>query len=308
MDSDISLAIPILAFVAAVCLGGAVIVAAGSRRRTVHARLTGGSQGSHAYTRSCEAPILSPFVGTLAKIGLATSGKKNSKSLRLKMVRAGFSGPAAIPVFLGAKLTLLLAAMFGAGVAVLALGFEGRNALLLILCSSGLAFFIPNILLDLRAKSRSNDVRGHLPDVVDLLEISVSGGMSLDGAWNAVAEEVRSVSPLLADEMALANMEMHLGEDRGAAIRNMAQRTGADELASLVAVLVQSERFGTSISDALRSFASSMRELRSMRAEEYAEKMAVKMLIPMVVLIFPVVIVVAVGPAAITLVKVFSSM
>jgi tight adherence protein C len=98
--------------------------------------------------------------------------------------------------------------------------------------------------------------------------------------------------------MALTNLEIHLGSPRGTAMRNMAERTGVDELSSLVAVLIQSERFGTSISEAMRSFASGMRETRSQKAEEMAEKTAVKLLFPMVVFVFPAILIVAAGPAA----------
>jgi tight adherence protein C len=107
--------------------------------------------------------------------------------------------------------------------------------------------------------------------------------------------------------MALTNLEIHLGAARAVAMRNMAQRTGADELSSLVAVLVQSERFGTSVVEALRTYANSMRETRSMRSQEAAEKMAVKLLFPMILFIFPSVVLVMVGPAAMTLYKIFSS-
>src|SRR5690606_2953714 len=116
-----------------------------------------------------------------------------------------------------------------------------------------------------------------------------------------------TVCPLLADEMALTNLEIHLGEERGTAIRHMAERTGADDLSSLVATLVQSERFGTSVAEALIVFAKNLRELRSMRAEEEAEKLAVKMLFPMMFFIFPVEIIIAVGPAAIALTKMLGS-
>jgi tight adherence protein C len=178
--------------------------------------------------------------------------------------------------------------------------------ILIVVCGAAIAFFLPNIVLKRLATKRCSEVRRHLPDVIDLLEISVSGGMGLDTAWNAVAVEIRAVSPLTADEMALTNFEVLLGAERGDAIRNMALRTNSNELDSLVAVLVQSDRFGTSISEALRVFAQTMREMRSQRAEEHAEKMAVKMLFPMVLFIFPVVLIVAAGPAVLTLVELFS--
>ena len=144
----------------------------------------------------------------------------------------------------------------------------------------------------------------HLPHAIDLLEICVSSGMGLEMAWNAVGDEVRRVSTILADEMALANLEMHLGADRASAMRHMAERTGAEEISSLVATLVQSERFGTKVADALRVFAESMRIERSQRAEEAAEKMAVKLLFPLILFIFPSMLIVCAGSAVIQIVQV----
>jgi tight adherence protein C len=115
------------------------------------------------------------------------------------------------------------------------------------------------------------------------------------------------VSPILGDEMALTNLAMHLGTPRADALRHMAARTGVDELGSLVSLLVQSDRFGTSMSEALKTFAHSMREERSLHAQEAAEKMAVKLLVPMVLFIFPAVLIILVGPAAIRLWKAMST-
>jgi len=125
--------------------------------------------------------------------------------------------------------------------------------------------------------------------------------------WNAVTAEMHTVSSILADEMALTNLEMHLGAPRALAMRHLADRTKADELASLVAVMVQSERFGTSMSDAMRTFASSMREQRSHKAQEEAETMAVKLIFPMIIFLFPAVVLVTAGPAGISLVHAIQS-
>jgi tight adherence protein C len=130
--------------------------------------------------------------------------------------------------------------------------------------------------------------------------------MGLDMAWNTVTDEIRRVSTILADEMALTNLEMHLGVGRAAAMRHMAERTNSEDLSSLVGVLVQSEKFGTSIGEALRTFATSMRETRSSRAAENAEKMGVKMLIPMILFIFPAILVVIGGSAVIKIIEIFS--
>jgi tight adherence protein C len=164
---------------------------------------------------------------------------------------------------------------------------------------------LPNVLVTLRRRRRTANVRGHLPDAIDLLEICVSSGMGMDMAWNSVCEEFRGVSTILADEMALSNLEMHLGARRADAMRNMAKRTGVEDISSMVATLVQSERFGTSISQALRTYAEAMRAERSARAEEQAEKLAIKLLFPMVVFIFPCMFIVILGPAGIRIQQMF---
>jgi tight adherence protein C len=188
-------------------------------------------------------------------------------------------------------------------VLVLATDLSLQVKVFVVLTAGAVFYFAPNYLVWLRRQSRTAEVRRHLPDGVDLLEICVSAGMGLDMAWNSVAEEIRGLSTVLADEMALTNLEMHLGAPRADAMRHMAERTGAEELSSLVALLVQSDRFGTKISDTLRTFAQTMREERGLKAQETAEKMAVKLLFPLVLFIFPAVLIVIVGPAAIALYK-----
>jgi len=123
------------------------------------------------------------------------------------------------------------------------------RACIIVAALAGFAL-LPNVLVTIRKKRRTADVRSHLPDAIDLLEICVSSGMGLDTAWNAVCDEFRGVSAVLADEMALSNLEMHLGAPRADAMRNMATRTGVEDIGSMVATLVQSEKFGTSVSQA----------------------------------------------------------
>jgi tight adherence protein C len=178
---------------------------------------------------------------------------------------------------------------------------EMQAKLVVVMMTSLGLFFVPNIIVSSRRARRAREIRRYLADALDLLEICASAGMGIDMAWNSVADEVRSVSATLADEMALTNLEIHLGAKRADAMRHMAQRTGAEELSSLVAVLVQSEKFGTSITDALRNFATSMRETRSQRAQETAEKMAIKLIFPMIAFIFPAAVMVMAGPAFISL-------
>lgn len=157
------------------------------------------------------------------------------------------------------------------------------------------------MFIEIRRRKRRNEISCHLPDAIDLLELSVTAGMGLDQAWKAVTDQVRGVSPTLADEMALTNLEIHPGASRPDAMRHMAERTGAPELGSLVACLVQAERFGTSMRQALRNFATGMRENRSQLAQEAAEKMAIKLLFPMILFVFPPAVMVMAGPAFISL-------
>jgi len=290
--------VPVLTFFAVLCLGGAAVSVGLSRRRVLEMRL----QGQSTHLDPAETADGSLALRMVRSMGALVSRKGPSSDLRRKLVRAGYHGKAAASLFLGTKVLCLLVGMAVLAAVAVVVTIPPNTKLMMVFGGAGMCFFLPNFLLESRAGSRRAEVRRHLPDMVDLLEICVSGGMGLDMAWNAVADEIRGVCPLLADEMALTNLELHLGEDRGNAIRHMADRTGADELSSLVAVLVQSQRFGTSVSDALRVFADSMRQLRSERAEESAEKMSVQMLFPMITFIFPVVLIVAVGPAAIKLV------
>ncbi|MEX0746056.1 MAG: type II secretion system F family protein [Phycisphaeraceae bacterium] len=298
------LLLPILTFLAVMCLGGALVVARSARREPLQARLRSLEAALHSGLAVPEDDGLG--IRLVRKLGMWTAMQGPSAQLRAELARAGYHGRRAAEVFLGMKLVLLAVGLIAltAGLAPLNWGLL-PTGLLIIFGAAGMSF-LPNIVLGAQQRKRSRAVRGSLPDAVDLLEICVSAGMGMDMAWNAVTDEIRGVDPILADEMALANLEIHLGAQRHEVMRHMADRTGADELASLAAVLVQSERFGTSMAEALRTFAATMREMRSQRAEESAEKMAVKILVPMVVFIFPAVLIATAGPACLRLIELFN--
>jgi tight adherence protein C len=294
-------------------LGSALLLYRILRRAPVRARLgigeptfagTSGGGAATSMVGGLEAGG-TRFNDMLDEIGRKVGGGKTSSTLAEQLVQAGYHDRRASAVYLGAKTVLLMAGVFGFGLLVLPMKISPTMKLLIVLWGTGVLFFIPNVVIARHRSRRRSEVRTHLPDAIDLLEICASAGMGLDMAWNSVADEVRAVSPTLADERALTTLEIHLGAPRVTAMRNMVKRTGADEIYSLVAVLVQSERFGTSIVDALRTYANSMRETRSMQSQELAEKMAVKLLFPMILFIFPSVILVMIGPAGMTLYKVF---
>jgi len=294
------LIVPILTFLTVIFIGGAIIVVIGARRRALEARLfsTGGSVGAEF------APIGgvsgTKLVDTLKQVGGAVSSSKSANDeLRERLTHAGFYDPAAPTIFMGAQLLLFIISLPVAGLIVLALRLPMVIGLLVLLVVVAALAMMPNFFVGHRRKRRRSEVQTQLPDAIDLLEICVSSGMGLEMAWNAVADDFRGVSSVLADEMSLATLEMHLGAQRAQALRNMARRTGVEDISALVATLVQSERFGTSVSQALRTYADALRAERSSRAEEQAEKLAVKLLFPMVLFIFPVVFVVILGPAVI---------
>lgn len=293
--------IPVLVFFAVMALGGAILVVRGWRRRMLENRLFG--------ERSAGADSMQPtrFANTMEQIGRAVSSGPPESGLRTWLAQAGYYDDSAPMIYVGAQMVLGVLALTAGG----AIAFSFELSLLLRLCIV-VAFLAalalaPNFFVTLRRRRRTADVRRNLADAIDLLEICVSSGMGLDMAWNSVSDEFRGVSSTLADEMALSNLEMHLGAPRADAMRNMAKRTGVDDISSLVATLVQSERFGTSVSQALRTYADAMRQERSMRAEEQAEKLAIKLLFPMVMFIFPCMFIVILGPAGIRIRETFLS-
>ena len=283
-----------LAFVAVICVGGAIVIERIARKNHIRDLLAqDGTSGMMGMQTGVGEP------GFLEKVGGAVSSGKTSPDLRQRLVRAGCYTSKAPKVFLGAKMILL-----GLGICVcLALVIPLPLSLMakvgIVIMVAGVLFFIPDILLHMRAAKRRQRMHASLPDVVDLMEICVSSGMAMDTAWNLVSDEIRDADSDLADEMALTDLEVHLGHPRVEAMRHMAERTNAQELKSLVSTLVQAERFGTSIASALQTFASDMRAMRSARAEESCEKLTVKLLLPMILFIFPAFLVVVIGPAAI---------
>ena len=294
--------IPLLSMVAVTATGAAFLVRRRHVARALRMRITESEANVGALTGYSAAGMNQ----SIERAANAVSWGKPSLKLRQELARAGFHDKNAASVFLGLKTLVFLIVGAGLTAIVVPIGLTPLNTVLIIFGGAAICSFTPNIVISLKRKNRTEDMRRHLPDAIDLLEICVSSGMGLDAAWNSVAEEARGVSTALADEMSLTSLQLRLGGSRSLAMRNMAERTGVNEVSSLVAVLVQSERFGTSVSEALRAFAGSMRERRSQDAAEAAERTAVKLLFPMVLFIFPAVFVVAVGPAAIQLYKMIS--
>ncbi|MEX0746229.1 MAG: type II secretion system F family protein [Phycisphaeraceae bacterium] len=298
------IAIAGLVFCTVMGFGGAVLAAQWGRRQALQARLRIGVLDEPGFG-GASSPT--PRVWFMGGIGRRVPGSKPTRSLEQDLARAGYHGASAAPIFIGAKFLLLALGLVASTALVWNMQLAFTTQLLVVAGSAAGLSFLPNVYVRMKRHKRQYEIRLFLPNAVDLLEVCVAAGMGLQTAWNCVTDEIRHVCPTLADEMALTNLETHLGASTAVAIKHMADRTGTQEIATLTAVLVQSERFGTSIGEALRVFANGLRETRSQRAQEAAEKMVVKMLFPMVLFLFPAAIVIMAGPAFLLLFDAMSS-
>jgi tight adherence protein C len=162
---------------------------------------------------------------------------------------------------------------------------------------------IPDMVVSRLIQARKDNLRRALPDALDLAVVCVEAGLGLDQSLVRIGQELRTVYPALSDEFNLYNLEVNAGKKRSDALRNLGQRTDVDDIRSFAAVLIQTDRFGTSVAQSLRVFAETMRTKRRQRAEEHAAKMSVKMIPPLVLFIFPAIFVVMLGPAIIAIIR-----
>jgi tight adherence protein C len=219
--------------------------------------------------------------------------------IRTWLMQAGYRSPQHITIFNG--LRVLFAALGFFSVFLI----TGFNSPLLLLGLTGLGFFLPRFLLKKKLAERQRRIRLGLPDALDLTVICVEAGLALDQAMMRVGEDLRYAHPELSGEFYLFNLETRAGKPRVEALRNLSDRTGVEDIRSLVGTLIQTDRFGTSVAQALRVHSDSLRTERRQRAEEQAAKTTVKMIIPLVLFIMPSLIVVTVGPAIIQLLHIF---
>lgn len=299
--------VAVVTFLAVMAIGGAILSGAAARRERIRARLAAHPEAQSQDDMADRRDRARGLLQALRRIGSFVSHGGPSTALKQQLACAGYHGASAPLVYLGAKILLLVVGSVGVCGLLAALGRPLFVSVPLGFIGGAILSFVPNIIVHTAYAARQGDIRNHLPDAIDLLEVCVSSGMGIETAWNLVADEIRRVSHTLADEMALTNLEIHLGSPRMVAMRHLAERTGVEDIRSMVAVLGQSERFGTSIADAMRTFATSMRESRSMHAQEAAERMAVRLLFPMVLFIFPAMLIVLVGPAGIRLYEVMAN-
>ena len=243
-------------------------------------------------------------VRALKKLGnVAPKSPSELTKLQRRLVSAGYRGPEAVKIFSGVRLGCAVLAFLLVAMPVLV-----RPNLLLAILAAVLGYVVPAMVLARLAKRRQHRIRLSLPDALDLLVVSVEAGLGLDQAMLRVGEELGFAHPDLSDELRLINLELRAGKDRVEALRNLGERTEVDDVASLVAILVQTDKFGTSVAQALRVHSDTLRIKRRQRAEEAAAKTGVKMVFPLVFCIFPSIYVVTLGPAAIQIIDMFAKM
>lgn len=240
------------------------------------------------------------------KLSLPEGGWENS-SLRQRFMHAGFRSESAPMAFFGAKTLLAFGLpflyMLLTGVASVPVNFN--TTLMILVGLAGAGYYAPNLYLRSRIKNRQLEIFETFPDAIDLMTISVEAGLGLDAAIARVSEETRIKSDVLAEELKLVGLELRAGASRNQALHNLALRTGVDEVSLFVSMLVQSDRFGTSMADSLRVHSDSLRTKRRLRAEEAAAKIPLKLLFPLIMCIFPSLMIVLMGPAVISIYRVF---
>lgn len=246
------------------------------------------------------------ILDTLSKLSLPKEGWQDS-SVHLKFLRAGIHDETAPKIYYALKTILTLGVPLLIGLIFWPYAHEFGSAkygfALLLLATLG--YYLPEIYLSRRTNQRLKDTQHGLPDLIDLLVICTESGLGLDAALNRVSKEIARTNPHLSEELYLTNLEIRAGAGRNAALKNFAIRVNLDSVHNLVSMLVQADRFGTSVSDSLRTQAGIMRVQRMQIAEEIASKIPVKMLLPMVFFIFPALIIVIIGPAIIQIKTMF---
>jgi tight adherence protein C len=290
--------LPILAFLCVSLLVAAAGMALSPRVATVAERL---DEIAAVHRRpEEESKYGKAMLDAFRRLGnAAPKSESEMGKLRQKLVCAGYRGGEALTVFVGLRLGCALTA-FGIATAP----FLFRAGVLPSLGIAALGYLLPSMALGRLAKRRQHRIRLSLPDALDLMVVSVEAGLGLDQAIQRVAEELAFVHPELSEELRLVNLELRAGTARADALRNLATRTQVDDLSSLVTMLVQTDKFGTSVAQSLRVHSETSRTKRRQRAEEAAAKTGAKMVFPLVFCIFPAIWVVTIGPAAIKFVQV----
>ena len=293
-------------FIAVAAIGYALLsyAAALTTRRRLQ-RATGARPYGDAGGGADWRVTLSRLSGPLARLSLPAEGWENS-ALRRRFMHAGLRGAAAPGLYFAAKTALALAlpALAWMLLALRVPPLNLRSELLVLFALASVGYYLPNLLLERLIKRRQRRLFESFPDATDLMLVCVEAGLGLDAAMRRVADEIRLECRALAEELHLVNLETQAGHTREAAMRNLALRTGVDAVDAFATMMIQADRFGTSVGDSLRVFSEEMRTRRQLAAEEKAARIPLKLLFPLVFFVFPAMLVVLLGPAVIQVYRV----
>ncbi len=252
------------------------------------------------------------FAEIIKYLGRFSSPKEEEERLsgtRMALSRAGYRGENATALFFGTKTFLTVFFLIIAGVLFFCFAdFTNVRTMLYALLAAAAGFYLPTLWIRWKAKKRTEQVRNGFPDLLDLLVVCMGAGQALDAALVRVGKEINMTNPVLGEEFRLLNLEIRAGKSRKEALRNLADRTGLDDISSLVTLINQSEELGVSVTQTLRVHSDSMRSKRQLRAEAIAARIPVKLTIPLMLFIFPCLMVVIVGPGAIKIARTFIGM
>ena len=265
-----------------------------SRRRD---QLTKGGKKQDAMSKVLEkaTPVFSA--------PLKPKTEKETSKLKSKLSQAGFRSDAAASVFLGLKFVGLMVGLFFGGGTLMIISGANRNAMMQTVIITAFLFYLPDVVVWFIGRGRRQQIFLTLPDALDLLVVCVEAGLGLDQAMRKVCDEMKRTARVIAEEFGLCNFHLQMGKARNEVLHDLGERTGVDDVRSLAAILIQADKFGSSVAQALRVQSDAMRTRRRQLAEEKAAKTAVKLIFPLVIFIFPGIFVVLVGPAAITMVR-----
>jgi tight adherence protein C len=309
---DVPLIVALVTFFAVVLASSAVFLYFNSREALQTWRRRADGTSGAAESEAAPAGMVEELKAQLqallewfGKLNQPSDGEKVRATRRL-LINAGYRSAKASVIFVGAKLLLAivivcLLAMIPAKV----LGFPSASKLTFFyILAAACGYYAPAYWLRRAIAARKDALQRAIPDALDLMVVCVEAGLGLDQAIGRVGDEVKRAHPELSDELNILSLELRTGTSRQEALRNLANRTDLEELRNLVALLVQTDRFGTSIGQALRVHADSMRTSRRLKAEEVAAKLPVKLLLPLIFFIFPSMFMVVIGPACIKMVRV----
>jgi tight adherence protein C len=234
---------------------------------------------------------------------LMPQNESQQSEMKLRLAHAGYRGENAVAKYLVIQFSCLVGALaVGTPVFYLRYGFT-TDFYLYALSFAGLFFYLPSVFVWWRTRTRQEQIFLGLPDALDLMVVCVEAGLGLDAGMRKVCEEMSRSRPIISEGFSICNFQLQMGRPRRDVLHDLGQRTGVDDMKSLAAVLIQADRFGASIANALRVQSDSMRVRRKQLAEERAAKTAVQLIFPLVLFIFPAIFVVLVGPAAIKIIE-----